>query len=192
MQIMKHLIILILIISPISGLLAQQEIVYFNHTQVGFIIGEESEDNIQKATIPSFQTINGIRIGANWGIGIGVGAEPFEYKVYPIFFSIHHFFNTKLKNSPFFAIKLGHGFSDSKKKIVNYGYGGEFKHKGGLMFNPEIGFRFKMFDFEMTLSGGYRFQRLKSKSSLNGIPSNYIYDHQVEYNRAAFAIGVVF
>jgi len=186
---MKSFIALILTFFLVSGVIAQQEIAYFNHTQVGFIIGEESEDGVQKATIPSFQTINGIRLGEHVGFGVGIGAEPFEYKIYPVFLSFHYFFSSKLKNNPFLAFKVGHAFSDSKKKIYNYPYGGnECNHKGGLMFNPEIGFRFKMFDFELTLSGGYRFQRLKSTAT-QGYNS---YEHQVEYNRASFAIGVVF
>ena len=186
---MKYILSFFLTFFFFSGLVAQQEATYFNHTQVGFIIGEESADGVQKATIPSFQTINGIRIDENWGLGIGVGAEPFEYKIYPVFASVHYFFTTKLKNNPFLAVKVGHAFSDSKKKIYNYGYSNEFEHKGGLMFNPEIGFRFKMFDFEMTLSGGYRFQRLKSQSKQGG---HYSYEHQVEHNRASFAIGITF
>ena len=41
------------------------------------------------------------------------------------------------------------------------------------MLNPEIGFRIKMPYFDMTLSGGYRFQRLKSQVTQEGSPYTY-------------------
>ena len=186
---MKYMLLFALTIISFSDLLAQHDVAYFNHTQVSFFIGEESEDKTQKATIPSFQTINGIRYGENWAIGLGIGAEPFEYLVYPVFFSCHYFFNN-LKYNPFFDFKVGHAFSRSHKKFNEYGYYGDFDHKGGLMFQPEVGVRFKMFDVEMTLSGGYRFQRLKSKAKQQN--SYYTYEHQVEYNRVSFALGIMF
>lgn len=181
---MKYILFFILTFFLFADLLSQQKVAYFNHTQVIFLIGEESEDNLQKATIPSFQTINGIRIGDKWGLGIGIGADPLEYKIYPVFGSIHYFF-INLKHNPFLAIKLGHAFTNSNKKI----FYDDFDHKGGLMFNPEVGVRLKIFDFEMTLSGGYRFQRLKSDIKQQGA---YIYQREVEYNRISFALGVLF
>jgi len=186
---MKYILLFTLTIITFSGLLAQQNVAYFNHTQVSFFIGEESEDKTQKATIPSFQTTNGIRVGENWAIGLGIGAEPFEYLVYPVFASCHYFFNN-LKYNPFFNVKVGHAFSKSHKKFNEYGYYGDFDHKGGFMFNPEVGVRFKMFDIEMTLSGGYRFQRLKSEVTQQY--SYYNYNRQVEYNRISFALGIIF
>jgi len=187
---MKYFLSFIASVFFTCGLFAQQELGYFNHTQVNFLIGEESEDSQQKAVIPSFQSFNGFRVAANWGLGVGVGVEPFEYKVYPVFAGIYYFF-TNVKHSPYFALKAGHAFSNSTKKFNNYGYYGDYKHKGGLMVIPEFGFRFKMFDYEMTLSGGYRFQRLKSQAT-QGNTSNYTYDHQVEYNRVSFSVGILF
>ena len=187
---MKYILSFIASVFFTSGLVAQQELVYFNHTQVNFLIGEESEDSQQKAVVPSFQTFNGIRSGANWGIGLGIGVEPFEYKVYPVFAGIYYFFSN-VKYNPYLTFKAGYVFSNSSKKFNNYGYYGDFKHQGGLMVIPEFGFRFKMFDYEMTLSGGYRFQRLKSKIN-QGNSTNYIYEHQVDYNRVSFSLGLLF
>ena len=170
--------------------MAQKRVSYFNHTQVGCFIGEESEDKNEKALVPSFQTINGIRFAEYFGIGIGIGAEPFEYIVFPAFISGYIFIN-KLKNSPYIAVKAGHAFSNSNKKFNNYDYYGDFKHKGGLMFNPEIGMRFKMPACEMTLSAGYRFQRLKSDIAQT-TTHLYLYHHNVEYNRVSFTLGVMF
>ena len=186
---MKYILSFIASVFFTSGLFAQSELFYFNHTQVNFLIGEESEDNQQKAVIPSFHSFNGLRSGA-WGIGVGVGVEPFEYKVYPVFAGIYYFFKN-VKHNPYLAFKAGHAFSNSSKKFNNYGYYGDFKHKGGLMVIPEFGFRFKMFDYEMTLSGGYRFQRLKSKVSQNN-SGYYTYEHQVDYNRVSFSVGFLF
>ena len=70
------------------------------------------------------------------------------------------------------------------------GYYGDFDNTGGLMFNPEVGFRLKMTNFDMTLSGGYRFQRLKSKITPQNV--KYTYNYQVEYNRVSIALGLFF
>jgi len=187
---MKYILLFIVSTFFTFGLFAQHDLVYFNHTQVNFLIGEESEDNQQKAIVPSFQSFNGLRFDTNWGIGLGVGVEPFEYKVYPVFAGVYYFF-TKVKHNPYIAFKAGHAFSNSSKIFNNYGYYGDFKHNGGLMVIPEFGFRFKMFDYEMTVSGGYRFQRLNSKITQQNT-SNYTYKHQVDYNRVSFSIGILF
>ena len=185
---MKYILSFILTIFFVSGLTAQTKVSYFNHTQVGFFIGEESYDKNQKAIIPSFQTVNGILFNEGFGLGIGIGAEPFEYLVIPVVVSGTVFMN-KIKHRPFVTLKIGHAFSDSDKKFDYYSYGSDFKHKGGTMVNPELGVRFKMSDFDMTLSAGYRFQRLKSDTSRSG---NYDYNHEVDYNRISFAIGMLF
>jgi len=189
---MKHILLFVLSFFYISNLTAQKEVTvsYFNQTQLGFFIGEESEDNNQKALIPSFQTINGVRFDEKFGLGIGIGVEPFEYLVIPVFVSGTLFFD-QLKNAPYLAIKAGHAFSNSEKKLNNYGYYGEFNHKGGLMVNPEIGVRFRTPTFDITLSAGYRFQRLKSDIAQPNT-TNYSYHHEVEYNRISFAIGIMF
>ena len=187
---MKYMILFVLSFITISGIRAQKEVSvsYFNQTQAGFFIGEESEDKNQKAIVHSFQTINGIRFDEQFGLGIGVGAETFEYLVFPVFVSGTVFFN-KPQNKPYIAVKVGHAFTDSEKRLNNYNYYGDFKHKGGLMFNPEFGMRFKMSTFDMTMSAGYRFQRLKSGTKQG---NNYNYNREVEYNRVSFAIGIMF
>ena len=58
------------------------------------------------------------------------------------------------------------------------------------MLNPEIGLRIKMPYFDMTLSGGYRFQRLESRISQEGSP--YTYNRRVDYNRVSFTLGIMF
>jgi len=191
---MRYYILFALIIFSISSLLAQkeaqqsQQLRYFNHSQVGLLIGEESEDRMRKALIPTFHTVNGIRIGNHFGIGVGVGIEPFEYTVFPVYASGYYFLTSK-KHTPYFALKGGYTFANSHKKIINY-YDGEHNNKGGLMINPEIGVRFKVSGFDMTLSGGYRYQRLKSQ--LTTEDAVYTYKHKVDYNRVSVALGIMF
>ena len=193
---MKKLTILVLSVLLSSGLLAQteaqptQQLNYFNHTQVALLIGEESENQMLKAMIPSFQTTNGVRVGDHFGIGIGLGVEPLEYTVFPVFLSGYYYLTNK-KNTPYFALKGGYAFTNSHKQVLNYySYNGKNNNKGGLMFNPEIGVRFKVSDFDMTLSGGYRFQRLKSNYSQE--ESIYVYHHQVNYSRVSVTLGIMF
>lgn len=189
---MKHVILFFLSLVSASGLMAQNEMQYFNHTQIGVFIGEESEDQNQKSLIPSFQTIHGIRFTENLGLGIGVGAEPFEYMVYPVFVNGYLLSNC-IKHKPYLALKIGHAFSNSHKKFNNYGIYGDYTNKGGFMIHPEVGVRLKIADYDLTLSAGYRFQRLKSDIS-QGVTSSlyYSYSHQVDYNRVSFSLGLMF
>ena len=191
---MRYYIFFALSIFAFSSLLAQKEeqqrqFRYFNHSQVGLLIGEESEDQARKAMIPTFQTVNGVRVGNHFGIGIGVGAEPFEYTVFPVYLSGYYFLTNK-KNTPYFAFKGGYAFADSHKKISNYYYNGEHNNKGGLMISPEIGVRFKVSGFDMTLSGGYRYQRLESRVTQEA--TIYTYNHRVDYKRVSVALGIMF
>ena len=191
---MRYYILFALSFFSISTLLAQQEeqqskqLRYFNHSQVGLLIGEESEEQERKAMIPSFNTVNGIRFGNHFGIGVGVGIEPFEYTVFPVYASGYYFLTNK-RNSPYFALKGGYAFANSHKQINSYYYG-EHNNKGGLMINPEIGVRFKVSGFDMTLSGGYRYQRLESQATTEG--TVYTYNHKVDYNRVSVALGIMF
>jgi hypothetical protein len=192
---MKYNILLILIIFSVSSLSGQNEeqqtknLRYFNHSQVGLLIGEESENKVQKAMFPSFQTVNGVRVGKHLAFGVGVGVEPFEYTVFPVFVSGYYYLTSK-KNTPYFAIKGGYAFANSHKTIRNTPYYGEFNNKGGLMFNPEIGVRFKVSGFDMTLSGGYRYQRLESQITPEGMI--YTYKHKVDYKRTSVTLGIMF
>jgi hypothetical protein len=185
---MKYCLLFVLSVCFIFGLQAQT-MRYFNHTQVSLLIGEESEDQTRKALIPSFQTVNGVRIGEHWGIGLGVGVEPFEYVIFPVFVSGYYFVSNNKKASPYFAAKGGYAFSNSHKNL-GYPYYGDYDNKGGLMLNPEIGVRFKMSGIDITLSGGYRFQRLESQ--INQENSHYTYKRRIDYNRVSFALGIMF
>jgi hypothetical protein len=191
---MKHYILLILSVFFASAVCAQQEeqqtqkLRYFNHTQASLLIGEESEDQTRKAMIPSFQTVNGVLIGKHFGAGIGVGAEPFEFIAFPVFLSGYYFVNNNKKASPYFVVKSGYAFSNSHKKL-NYYYG-DYDNRGGLMINPEMGIQLTFSGFDLTLSGGYRFQRLESRITQEN--SHYVYKRTVDYNRISFALGIMF
>jgi hypothetical protein len=185
---MKYLTLFILLIAPALSVQAQK-VNYFNHTQVSLLVGEESEDKARKAMIPSFQTVTGLRLGEHFGIGLGVGVEPFRYVAFPVFMSGYYFLSDK-KTAPYFAAKAGYAFANSHKRLDNYYYYGDYTNKGGLMFNPEIGLRIQMPYFDMTLSGGYRFQHLESKVSQKGSP--YTYKHKVDYHRVSVALGIMF
>ena len=192
---MKHTILLVTSFFFASAVFAQgeaqqtQKLRYFNHTQVSLLIGEESEEQTRKAIIPSFQTITGIHLGNHFRVGLGVGVEPFEYVTFPVFLSGYYEFSDK-KTSPYITAKAGYSFSNSHKRLDYSHYYGDFDNKGGLMLNPEIGLRIKMPYFDMTLSGGYRFQRLESQISQEDSP--YTYNRRVDYNRVSFSLGIMF
>jgi len=185
---MKYYILFFVLVLSSLGLSAQN-LRYFNHSQVGILIGDESENKAIKAMIPSFQTVNGIRLGNHFGFGIGVGVEPFEYTAFPVFLNGYYFLNNK-KTSPYFAVKGGYAFANSHKKINNNHYDGTHDNKGGLMFNPEVGVRFNVSGFDMTLSGGYRYQRLESQVTPER--SIYTYKHTVDYRRTSVTLGIMF
>jgi hypothetical protein len=156
---------------------------------VGLLIGEESENKVQKAMFPSFQTVNGVRLGNHFGFGIGVGVEPLEYTVFPVYASGYYFLTDK-KNTPYFALKGGYALANSHKKNNYYPYNGEYHNKGGVLFNPEIGVRFKVSGIDLTLSGGYRYQRLVSQNTPDGMI--YTYTHRVDYHRTSVTLGIMF
>ena len=192
---MKYDLLLVLCFFSVLPLCAQtetqqtQKLSYFNHTQIALLIGEESEDQMRKAMIPSFQTVTGILLGKHWGLGIGVGVEPYEYVVFPVFLSGNYFFSNN-KSAPYFAAKAGYAFANSHKRLDYAYYNGDYTNQGGFMLNPEIGLRIKMPYFDMTLSGGYRFQQLESRISQADSP--YTYKRRVDYNRATFTLGIMF
>jgi hypothetical protein len=192
---MKHCTLIIILVISASGLSAQTETQetptprYYNHTLVSLLIGEESEDQTRKAMIPSFQTITGIRLGDHAGVGLGVGVEPFEYVIFPVFISGNYFFSDK-KTAPYFAAKAGYAFANSHKRLEYNYYDGEFSNKGGVMLHPEVGLRFKLPYFDMTLSGGYRYQHMESRISREGSP--YMYRRKVDYNRVSVTLGIMF
>ncbi|MDR0795509.1 MAG: hypothetical protein LBE79_05555 [Tannerella sp.] len=192
---MKYLILLFISVLFNPVLFAQgemnrtQKLRYFNHTQISGLVGEESEDLSRKAIIPSFQTTTGIYVGKHAGVGLGVGIEPFEYITFPVFAGGYFFMNDK-KTSPYFAAKAGYAFSNSNKRLIHHYINGVYDNKGGVMVNPEIGLRIKMPYFDMTLSGGYRFQRLVSRITEDH--SHYTYTRRVDYNRVTFALGIIF
>ena len=141
----------------------------------------------QAYPIKKHTTTHSILLNEVFSLGLGVGVEPFEYLVFPVFISSSYYFN-RLKHKPFITFKIGNAFSNSDKPIPAYSYRDDIKHKGGMMVNPEIGIRLKISTFDLTLTGGYRFQRLKS----DNVSAVYTYHHDVDYNRVSFAIGVLF
>jgi hypothetical protein len=192
---MKYYLLFFLSVFSVFSVWAQKEaqqtqkLRYFNHTQVSLLIGEESEDQTRKALISSFQTVNGIRMGEHLGLGVGLGVEPFEYVVYPVFIGGYYFINNHQKTVPYFAMKGGYAFSKSSKNLGHYYYG-TYDNKGGVMFNPEIGVRIRMSGLDLTVSCGYRYQRLTSHVTQDN--SAYTYNRQVGYKRTSFALGIMF
>lgn len=190
---MKKLFILIISLWTASPLWAQGG--YFNITQLSFLIGEAEVNNsvptpIKSNLVPSVVNINGYHVNEHFSVGLGVGMIPFSYTIVPFFadFRITLF---KDNLSPVLVLKAGYSYTNSKKDIWGYN-NNDYRHSGGAMLNPEIGFKVMInerADFILTL--GYFYQRLKSETKNK---QSYYYQRTIttDVNRLSIGLGFLF
>jgi hypothetical protein len=168
---------------------------YFNLTQLSFIMtGKGGNVPAKYEFTPSVANINGYRFNEHLSLGIGVGVTALSYPVFPLFADLRA---TPYGGGPVFIFKVGYSFANSKKDAFAggwYHYYTEHKNSGGLMFNPEIGFKImKGKRSEAMLTAGYWYQRVKSE--MKGGPSNQGWDQRsyvgiTDLNR--FSLGITF
>ncbi len=101
----------------------------------------------------------GHRFNRLLGVGVGIGIEDLEIdfasQIVPVFGEVRGYLSPK-KRSAYYAMRLGYGFG-----IKNENWN-VTKADGGIMINPEIGFRFGgSEDVNFYLGTGYRFQKSK-------------------------------
>ncbi|MDR2650742.1 MAG: hypothetical protein LBC68_00275 [Prevotellaceae bacterium] len=166
---------------------------YYSLTQLSLIVGEARELSAAMFNLqPSITTICGYRLNNYFGMGAGIGIASYEYMVFPVFADFRiNIFNENF--TPILAVKCGYSLAKSGKELfTNNYYDASYENTGGLMFNPEIGFKTtinKHFDFLFTI--GYYYQELESKITQNYM-QNFVHNIKTNVNRVSFTIGFLF
>ncbi len=151
---------------------------------------------------PSVTMTNGYMFNEHWAAGIGVGFEIFDRNLFPVFADIKYtLWDNKI--SPYFALKTGYAFCNSKKKHYDYltldyepykAYNADFEKHGGFMLSPEVGVKIPLSEnADLMFTIGYRYQKTKSmvKQSYDNV--NYDeWEHKESLNRLSFGIAVMF
>ena len=179
---------------------------YFNTTQISLLMGNRQiGDNYQSLNyarselFPSVTMTNGYMFNEYVAIGIGVGFEIFDRNLFPVFVDIRRTFWDK-DISPFLAFKMGHSFSNFKKKHYDYlslyhqpyninnAY---YKKDGGLMVHPEMGVKITLTEnADLLFTVAYRYQ--KTKSTVSQDIGRREWNHEESMNRLSFGVAITF
>ncbi len=172
---------------------------YFNLTSIGAIIGTPNDDFETNSVVPSLSIVNGYSFNNRFSAGVGVGAEIYQYAIFPVFADIRYKIQ-RSEYSPYFALKGGYSFAKNDKVLdggYDYYYPSNviFENKGGWMCNPEVGVYFSIAKhINMNVGVGYRYQHLETKITTpqSVYTSETISDISTAFNRLSFTIGFEF
>lgn len=182
---------------------------YFNTTQVSMLMGnrkisERANYNylgLYKLQVaPSVTMTNGVMLNENWAAGVGLGIEIFDQNLFPVFADIRY--TVRDHNiSPFFAIKMGHAYSDLKKKHHDdlyvdfapyYANNAWLRHYGGFMMSTEMGVKFPLSEnADLLFTAAYRHQKTRSVISQDFGQRNR-WKHQTSMNRLSLGVAIMF
>ena len=130
----------------------------------------------------------GHRINQWIGVGGGLAIEDFEFndagQILPIFAEMRGFSSTK-NISPYYNVRLGYGFAlkNEKYNII--------ETNGGIMFSPEIGFRFGGRDVQFFMGAGLRFQNASYTREIPWLEEG-TETEKVTYKRINLRFGIQF
>jgi hypothetical protein len=133
---------------------------YFFSLQSGSLIGCAS--CLEGADVTStLAVVNGITIGKKLRTGIGLGFDSYEgWKTIPVFASASwDWFGSKNQNAFFVQLNYGVAKAWRQKGYASYGY---LRSEGDRMLSPQIGYRFKYHDLNLSLAVGAKLQRVFS------------------------------
>jgi hypothetical protein len=141
------------------------------------------------------QTINGVEY-KKWLAGIGIGADHYPYKSYPLFFDVSRSFGTKDKG--FVYGDLGYNFPGKNKPGKEVYYYNSYHFTGGLYSDIGIGCKIQLVKkASVLLSSGFSYKKLKSRISvvnpcLVGPCPEDISEYNYGYGRIVFKAGLAF
>jgi len=182
---------------------------YFNTTQISIMMGHKSVTEPANSNYrppanllvsPSVTMTHGGMIDQHWALGVGLGIELFEHKLFPLFADVRYFVRDNTV-SPFFAFKFGYAIGNLNKKHydvlqldfqpyhINNAY---LKHNGGLMLHPEMGVRFPLNESsELLITVAYRHQKAKTTVSQDfGLHNTW--ERKANMNRLSFGAAITF
>jgi hypothetical protein len=170
-------------------------------TEGGILAGNSNNEN--KAPFIFHSSLNYVFL-KQLSVGAGAGVEFFKETHLPVTANVLYQFGSK-RIIPYLKLQAGYLFALENKMNRNgyyyYPYGFDYivapsytyetlDSRGGLMIDPSLGIMIRSdSDWGITLSVGYRHQKLKYESHKDD--GNY-YARYVEYNRISFKIGFIF
>lgn len=168
---------------------------YSHSTNVGMMIGN---NGYHTSAGPSFQTINGIRIGQHWSTGIGTGIEDFGYGAQLPIFAQGRFTPLKGAASPYVDAMAGYTIGLRRNQYSDFsGYFATDQNKGGVTAGVGAGVRLMAGPrFGFTVGMGYRFQRLERHYTNSWWNGNRVQYYDVEettdMHRIEVRLGITF
>ena len=159
---MYKIVALLIILQCSQSLIAQDNISkkpkrYVNHTEFGFLFGQngEFEDliSVDLFNSISIKTFHGYQFHRLAQVGLSTGLDAYPNVLFiPLMVGIRGDI-TSGSITPFYGLDLGYGFSKFERRFFD----NDFKNKGGFMYNPVLGFRFKIKNTSsLSLALGYQ------------------------------------
>ncbi len=144
----------------------------------------------------SVSTFHGIKV-ERWRFLLGVGMDGYsDWLTYPMMGSVSFDLSKPGKRGGLYLlINSGYAFADKTKPIE---WTSSFSDKGGMTFNPMIGYRINIGSVDLYFQSGYKNQQVAYSYSYNyggwgGSPgSGYKYKVDQDLNRFVFQIGFGF
>ena len=145
-----------------------------------------------------FQTINGIGY-KKWLAGIGIGADYYPYKTYPLFFDLRRSFG---KNDKGFVYgDAGYNFPGKNKpgkEVYEVYYYNSYHFTGDLYSDVGIGYKIQFIKkTSFLISSGYSYKKIKSKIGvvnpclIRPCPEDFS-EYKYGYGRIVFKAGLAF
>ncbi|WP_127344089.1 hypothetical protein [Ancylomarina longa] len=158
----------------------------FYELQLGVLVGNKS--NSSSAPFSLLASANYL-FNDKISIGGGIGYESFEQTQMPVFGSLQY--HTRIKGmSSYIFCHTGYSFSIDNRDQIYYS-NDNLDSKGGWLLNPGVGFIIGNRSTPMmTLSIGYRFQKIKHKWE-----NTYTQDTEYlkeKFNRLSIHLGIIF
>lgn len=159
---MNRVLALFLWLVSTQALFAQDEISpktkkYVNHTEFGFLFGQngEFEDvfSVDLFNSISIKTFHGYRFHRLAQVGLSTGLDVYPNVLFvPVMVGVRGDITAKAV-SPFYGLDLGYGFAKFEQRFFD----DDFNSKGGFMYNPVFGLRFRLkSSASLSLALGYQ------------------------------------
>jgi hypothetical protein len=166
---------------------------YSHISSLGVLIGQSLYYG--NSANPSFQTINGVRIGRHWSAGIGTGLESFGSGAQLPIFAHGRYMPLKGNVSPYVDAMAGYAFALSRP--YSYYDDAYVTRKAGVTGGIGGGVRFMTSNrFGVTIGMGYRFQRLSSSYNTSfwsgGSLLTYPVHERTDMHRIEARVGILF
>src|ERR1035437_11197617 len=142
-----------------------------------------------------FQTLNGVAY-KKWYTGIGVGADHYHYKSYPLFIDFRRYFDKDGKS--FAYADLGYNFPGKNIPGNEVSFYSSFHFTGGLYSDVGIGYKIKFIkNTSCILVGGYSYKKLHDKVGVITCPFigpcfENTYNYNYGLGRMLLKAGIMF